>query len=436
MTSTLQKVQVLLLVVVGIIATVFVGTKYARLNRVDGLGSYTVTAQLASPGGIFTNAEVTYRGTPVGRVGKMTIDGDGVDVALILDKDGPKIPATASATVAERSPIGEQYVDLASTSSPVGGPRLTDGSVIPRTRTSTPVPLADVLNSADSFLNSVPRDDLRTVVTQNGAAFAGQTENLTRLLTSLNGLSKTYADRIAETKALVTHSDPVLKTQAAQSNDILTWSRGLDVVTQTLKSSDSDVRRLLTTGQSSSREISTLVKNDGDDLSRFVGDFGSLQRTLKPALPYTNATLALLGALAGGTAQALPGDGTVHYTALFDFGSGGPPSCTDGYESTQALIREMQRKNSAFRKEVDEFPFNTKAGCTVPLGSPTDVRGSARVGFGDVSKPVPWDNTPKKDPDALNLNPLGTQLAYLLGVKPVNQGGFGDAGRVLGLDHG
>jgi phospholipid/cholesterol/gamma-HCH transport system substrate-binding protein len=28
----------------------------------------------------------------------------------------------------------------------------------------------------------------------------------------------------------------------------------------------------------------------------------------------------------------------------------------------------------------------------------------------------PWDNTPKKDPDKLNLNPIATQLAGLLGI--------------------
>ncbi len=69
-------------------------------------------ARFANSGGIFTNAEVTYRGVPVGRVGDLTLTQDGVSVALMIDDSAPQIPASAKAVVANRSAIGEQYVDL------------------------------------------------------------------------------------------------------------------------------------------------------------------------------------------------------------------------------------------------------------------------------------------------------------------------------------
>ena len=45
--------------------------------------SYTVTAHFAQSGGIFTGAEVTYRGVGVGQVADMKLTDEGVDVLLV-----------------------------------------------------------------------------------------------------------------------------------------------------------------------------------------------------------------------------------------------------------------------------------------------------------------------------------------------------------------
>ena len=100
------KIQLIVFVVVGLVALVYVGAKYARLDKLAGVGMYTVTAQLPDSGGIFTNAEVTYQGVPVGRVGGLTLTKTGVDVALDIDSGGPDIPASATAAAASRSASG------------------------------------------------------------------------------------------------------------------------------------------------------------------------------------------------------------------------------------------------------------------------------------------------------------------------------------------
>ncbi|MFW0786117.1 mammalian cell entry protein, partial [Gordonia sp. CPCC 206044] len=62
MLTRAAKIQLIVFVVVGVVAIVFVGAKYARLDRLVGVGQYTVTASMKDSGGIFTNAEVTYQG--------------------------------------------------------------------------------------------------------------------------------------------------------------------------------------------------------------------------------------------------------------------------------------------------------------------------------------------------------------------------------------
>ena len=412
MIGKLVKIQLIVFVVVGLVALVYVGAKYARLDKLAGVGMYTVTAKLPDSGGIFTNAEVTYQGVPVGRVGKLTLTPDGVDVALDIDSGGPEIPASATAVVANRSAIGEQFVDLQPTSSE--GPYLKGGDTI--TKYVLPEPLEDVVASAIDFTDSIPVDDLNTVITELGNAFNGQGENLTRLVDSLGKLSRAGVDNLIETVALIQNSNVVLDTQADQSDAILTWSRNLNLVTATLASADPDLRRLLTTGTLSATQISELIQKNGNDLSKVVKDLAEVARTIEPATYTTSTTFAMLSALSAGSHAPAPGDGQIHFGVVLE--TNNPAACTRGYEGTDAVLAEARRNNPDFDPRYDDFAFNTEAKCTVPLGNPTGVRSAERAQYANPAYPQPWDNTPKKDPDKLNLNPLAQQLAALLGVRP------------------
>ncbi|GAC67907.1 MCE family protein [Gordonia soli] len=412
MISKTVKIQLIVFVVVALVATVYVGAKYVRLDKLAGFGKYTVTAEMKDSGGIFSNAEVTYQGVPVGRVGDIVLTKSGVDVKLEIDKNSPDIPDTATAVVANRSAIGEQYVDLQP--STTSGPYLTNGSVI--TKSSVPPPLEDVVSSAIDFTSSIPVDDLHTVITELGKAFNGQGENLNRLTDSLSKLAKAGADNLSSTLSLIENSDVVLSTQAAQSDEILTWSRNLDLVAAQLASSDPDVRRLLTTGTASATQLSAFIQEQGGDLSTVVKQLAGTVREIAPTSFATGPTLALLSALSAGSYSPARGDGQIHFGVVLE--TNNPAACTRGYESTDAMIKEIKKRNPTFDVRYDDFPFNTQAKCTVPFGNPTGVRSAERAVYGNPEFKQPWDNTPKKDPDKLNLNPIATQLANLMGVHP------------------
>ncbi|GAA3695910.1 MCE family protein [Gordonia hankookensis] len=410
--SRLARMQIAVVVVLGLVATAYAGFRYVHLEHAVGLGVYTVTASMKDSGGIFTNAEVTYQGVPVGRVGKLTLTKSGVDVALELNSGGPEIPASATAVVANRSAIGEQFVDLQPTSS--AGPFLSDGSVI--TKSSVPPPLEDVVSSAIDFTSSIPVDDLHTVITELGKAFNGQGENLTRLVDSLSKLSRSGYDSLDQTISLIRNSNMVLETQADESDSILSWSHNLDLITATLASSDPDLRRLLTTGTASATQISELLRRSGGDISTVVKQLSSTLRTIGPTSYAIRPALAMLSQLSASSHATAPGDGQIHFGVVLE--TNNPAACTRGYEGTDAMIREMKRKDPSFDIHYDDFPFNTNAKCSVPVGNPTGVRGAARAALANPETTQPWDDTPKKDPDRLDLNPLAQQLAALMGVHP------------------
>ena len=196
----------------------YVGFRYAGFGSAFGATTYPVRVQLADSGGIFTGADVTYRGVSVGRVGPLTLSATGVDVQLDIDRSAPAIPANVDASVRNLSAIGEQYVDL----QPAGtsGAALQSGATIPLARTSTPVGVEDVVTNLDTFVKSVPLDALRTVVAQLGTAFAGTAQPLQQLLDTTSTFTQAAQDALPQTVALLHDGRTVLTTQNADRGPV------------------------------------------------------------------------------------------------------------------------------------------------------------------------------------------------------------------------
>ncbi|GAA3200239.1 hypothetical protein GCM10020255_104510 [Rhodococcus baikonurensis] len=80
--------------------------------------------------------------------------------------------------------------------------------------------------------------------------------------------------------------------------------------------------------------------------------------------------------------------------------------------------RRDEAQRPELRRHDAELPLNTAANCQAPQGSETGVRSANRIAFADPNTSQPWDNKPKVDPDKLDLNPIATQLAPMLGATP------------------
>ncbi|MEV0948105.1 MlaD family protein [Rhodococcus sp. NPDC049939] len=414
MRSRVVRIQLVAFAVVAVLGLVYVGAKYVRLDNLLGFGEYDVNAQFKDSGGIFTNAEVTYRGVPVGRVGELSLTSTGVNVQLKISNSWSEIPASAKAVVANRSAIGEQYVDLQPDSDE--GPFLRNGSVIDQDDTTTPVAVEELLLATDTLVKSVPIDPLRTVVTELGAAFDGRGDDLQTLADSLSALSQDGLDVLPQTLSLIRDSETVLATQTDQSSAIVQFSSDLDAVAAQLRTSDPDIRSIIDQGIPASDELGRLVDETGPNLTTDLTNLAALAEELGPRAIALRPILIFLPAIAASAGTVAPGDGTVHQGIVLE--TNNPPSCTIGYEGTYEILAEMKRQDPDFDDTQQDFPFNTEASCDVPQGSVTGVRSADRIVFADPETIQPWDYKPKAMPDTLNLNPIATQLAPLLGVTP------------------
>jgi phospholipid/cholesterol/gamma-HCH transport system substrate-binding protein len=366
MISIRIRLQLLAFVIITALGVGYVSVRYLGAGALFGTGPYQVTLQLTDSGGIFTGADVTYRGVSVGRVAALRLTSAGVDAQLEIAPDAPPIPADTTAAVSNLSVIGEQYVDLRPVRS--DGPRLIAGSVIPASRVSTPVPIADLIANLDTFVRSVPLEALRTVVTELGTAFSGTGPQLAALLDSTDAFTRDAIAALPQTLTLIRDGRVVLQTQNEQSSAIVSFSHDLALLAAQLRSSDPDIRRLITTAPQFATQISGLLQESGPQISQLLADLLTISRVALPRQAPLRHLLSVYPVVTGGTdSSVVPADGFTHLGLvlnLFD-----PYACVRGYEGT------IRRPGT----DTTPIPANRDAYCAEPPGSPTDVRGTQNV---------------------------------------------------------
>jgi phospholipid/cholesterol/gamma-HCH transport system substrate-binding protein len=290
------KVQLILFVVITLLGISYVSAEYVGLAKyVTGNKGCTISADFPDSGGIFSNAEVTYRGVTVGKVGALHLIPRGTRVDLKLDScSSPHIPANVSATVANRSVVGEQYVDLeppAGTKSDAGPYLSSHSSPIPMSRNHIPTATQTLLVDLDRLFNSVPLDALRTTIGELGKSMAGRGADLGRLLDAtdafINAASRT--DNLDATIQLIDESSSVLQTQLDQQEPLKIWTHNLNLLSQQFKASDGDFRHLLRTGPSDVATVADFVRNNRTDLGVTLANLSTVHRAERKERPRLGA---------------------------------------------------------------------------------------------------------------------------------------------------
>jgi phospholipid/cholesterol/gamma-HCH transport system substrate-binding protein len=237
--------------------------------------------------------------------------------------------------VANRSAVGEQYVDLRPDAA--AGPYLTDGSVIPQSRTAIPIPVEQLLLDVDNLVGSIDTDDLRTVVNELGTAFSGAGDDLGRLLDNGDLLLARAEQSLPQTLKLITDGQTVLDTQAKSRSAIQSWASDLRALSDTLVSSDPDIRSLLVNAPDAGAALQTLVENAGPSLGPLVRYLDVLNGVTIPRLAGVEQMLTTYPDAVSGAFSVVRNDGgTMRAHFGFVLNNGDPQACTTGYLSSGA----------------------------------------------------------------------------------------------------
>jgi virulence factor Mce-like protein len=325
------KLKLLAFLTLAVVGMAYLGFKYVGLDRALLGGGYAVAADFRDSGGIFVNAEVTYRGIEVGRVTDMQLVDDGVRVTLRIDPDADPIPADTDAVVATRSAVGEQYVILRPASD--SEPYLADGDVIPMDRTSIPVPVEQMLLNLDKFVGSIDQENLRIVIEELGRAFEGAGDDLGRLIDNGDLLLARAEESLPQTLQLITDGQTVLETQNDSRSAIRQWAADLRLFTDTLVEMDPDLRSIVVTAPDAGDALQGLVEDAGPGLGSLVRNLDIINQVQIPRLDGIEHMLVTYpDAVTGGfTVVRRDEDGVLRSHFGFVLNAGDPHACTTGY---------------------------------------------------------------------------------------------------------
>ncbi|QMU77734.1 MCE family protein [Streptacidiphilus sp. PB12-B1b] len=347
----------------------YLGADYADVGGAFGMpGYYVVRVDLAQTGGLFPNADVTYRGVSVGRVGAIRLTDDGVQAELHIDDSQHRIPRRLRAQVADLSVAGEEYLDLQPGTD--RAPYLVGGDTIPQADTTTPAPVTTMLESVNQLTGSVPLQSLRTVVDQLGDAFTGQAQNLQALLDSSSQFTAAADRALPATTTLLVDGQAVLQTQADEGDAIRSFATSADQLAAQLDDSDTDLRRLIAAAPQAATQLDQLLQDVGPNLGVVLANLLTTADVAVDRQAGVQELLVSLPAVAAAGATAINGSGAHMSMAVTFFD---PLPCTAGYGGT----------THHSGTDTTAGAWNSAAGCTAPPSTGRDVRGSGNAPGGE-----------------------------------------------------
>lgn len=367
------KIQLSVFCIVTAVAVALVAIYYVKVPALVGIGQYSVRVELPESANLYANADVTYRGTEVGRVTAVQLTGTGVQADLSLRSD-IKIPSDLDAAVHSQTAIGEQYVALLprnGTSAP-----LRDGDVIPVSRTSIPPDISDLLDAADRGVRAIPNDNLKTVIDESYTALGGLGPELSRIVTGATTLATDAKKNVDALTTLIDDAGPVLDTQSDTSDAVQAWAAHLATITGELQTQDSAVGNLVHKGGPAVGEVEALFDRLKPTLPIVLANLVSVGQV---AVTYQNDLEELLVLLPQGVAQLQAATVANQHTKQdyagaflsFKLNLNVPPPCTTGFLPAQ------QARTATFQDDPDRPAGDLY--CRVPQDSMWHVRGARNI---------------------------------------------------------
>ena len=388
---------------------------YLHLPAAVGIGAYKVDANFVAGGGIYQNANVTYRGVTVGRVESVGLTNDGV-VAHMRLNSGTPVPDNVTATVKSVSAVGEQYIDLVPPEKPSSA-KLRNGASIGQDRTAIGQDISGLLDEADRLVSSVGDTRLQDLLRETFKAFNGSGPELARLIQSSRLLVDEANANYGQVTQLIDQAGPFLDAQIRGGDDIKSLADGLARFTGEVANADPQLRSTLQTvpgAAEAANETFSGIRPSFPVLAANLANFGRIgviyNKSLEQALVIFPALMAALGTVAGGVPSDEGGklDFKIH---LQD-----PPPCTTGFIPPSQIRSpaDTTLRDTPARPVLQDRAERSRRWCAArattrarsspvrgppPFSSAVTRRGTCRLGSNPWrGPPIPYGSEPINDP--------------------------------------
>ncbi|OBI70930.1 virulence factor Mce family protein [Mycobacterium sp. E740] len=366
MLSRLTRIQLSIFAIVTVLTVGAISIFYLKLPAAVGIGTYEVTADFAAGGGLYKNANVTYRGVTIGRVESVGLTDDSV-VATMRLNSGTPVPENTTATVKSVSAVGEQYIDLVPPAKPSSA-MLRDGSNIGVDRTAIGQDVAGLLQEAQNLVNSVGDSRIQDLLRETFKAFNGSGPELARMIESSRLLVDEANANYGQVNQLIDQAGPFLDAQIRSGDDIRSLADGLARFTTEVANADPQLRSTLQTVPGAAAEANELfsgIRPSFPVLAANLANFGRIgviyRKSLEHSLVVFPALMAALLTVGGG----LPADegGKLDFKIHLQ----DPPPCLTGF----VPAAEMRSPADESLRELPKDLY-----CKTPQNDPAVVRGA------------------------------------------------------------
>ncbi len=392
MLTRMIRSQLVIFAILTVLALVGLGVYYLRLPTVMGIGQYTLKVDLPASGGLYKTANVTYRGTTIGRVTNVEPTETGARATLSIGNQY-KIPTDASANVHSLTAVGEQYIDLVADGK--SGSDFKPGDTI--TNSTIPKPIGPALDAAYNALAAIPAGKLPNLLDEAAQAVGGLGPTLQALVDNTDSFVSALNENLGAVDDLIDNAPPVFASQADSADAIYRWAANLKSLTQQAKDQDPAIRNLLAQGAPAAAELNTLFVSVQDALPQTLANVSIIVEMLKRYNKGVEQALVLLPQ-APSAAQAIAG--TFPGEASIDLGLtiNQPAPCLTGF----LPAGQWRSPADTSRKPVEDGLY-----CKIPQETPSNtVRGARNLPCVDV--PGKRAATPRECRSNEPYVPLGT----------------------------
>jgi phospholipid/cholesterol/gamma-HCH transport system substrate-binding protein len=390
------KTQLLIFVVLTVLSLIALSIFYLRLPGLAGLGQYPLKVDLPSAGGLYKTANVTYRGTTIGRVTDVEPTETGARASLSIS-DKYKIPVDASANVRSVTAVGEQYIDLVSDGNP--GEYFQAGQTI--TKSTIPVPIGPALDRAEAALAAIPAGKIPNLLDETAQAVGGLGPTLQKLVDNTQSFVTALQENIGDVNSIIDNAPPIFASQVQSADAIYRWAANLNSLTAQAKEQDAALRSSLQQAAPTAEQLNTLFVDVQDALPQTLANLAIITEMLKRYNKGVEQALVLLPqAPAAGQAVAAPFAGEASLDLALSINQ--PPPCLTGF------LPASQWRSPA---DTSLKPVEDGLYCKVPQETPANsVRGARNIPCVDV--PGKRAATPMECRSDEPYVPLGTNPWY------------------------
>ncbi len=421
MIDKLTRVQLLIFAVITVITLTVMAIFYLRLPAKFGFGTYEVSADFVAGGGLYSSANVTYRGVAVGRVESVGLNPNGVTAEMRLNSGTP-IPSNVTATVKSVSAVGEQYVDLVPPSSPAAT-KLRNGSRIERQNTRIGQDVADLLKRAETLVNSIGDTRLRDLLHETFIAANGSGPELARLIESARLLVDEANANYPQISKLIDQAGPFLQAQIRAGADIKSLSDGLARFTSDVRQADPQLRSTLATAPGAADEASTAFSGISPSFPALAASLANLGRVGVIYHKSIEQLLVVLPALFAAITTAAGGEPQDEGAKLdFKVDLNDPPPCAVGFlppplmrTPADETLRELPR--DMYCKTAQNDPSTVRGARNYPCQEFPGKRAPTIQLCRDPKGYVPVGRNPWRGPPV----PYDTPVTNGLNVLPPNK---------------